>query len=253
MGFRRPQGQPNYPDYPPPPGTSPREPEVILRQVSPTTFQLLHGFLYDREGTRETYEVPAHDPYADPGKRNNSTDLASVPPLLSWFIGTYGLHTKAALFHDHYVDTPEAMSRKQADTLFRDALRESGVHWLRRWLMWTAVSLRTSFKRVGMIAVVGHLLALTGATAWWVLGSLAWWIPLVIGFAGFVWGLHRWPLAIVGFALVALPASLALVSRLIAWLTELVEEVLVVANAKRKGEERPFEKPMINPSARKSF
>jgi hypothetical protein len=253
MGFSRPQGQPGYPDYPPPPGTAPEEPEVILRQVSASTFQLLHGFCYAREGTAEVYEVPAHDPYADPGAGDNSTDLASVPPLLTWFIGTYGLHTKAALFHDHYVDAPDAMTRKHADTLFRDALRESGVRWLRRRLMWTAVSLRTSFGALGMIAIVAHLLALTGATAWWVLGSLAWWIPLVIGVAGFVWGLHRWPLAVLGFAFVALPAALAFVSRLITWLTELVEEVLVVANAKRAGVERPFERPMVNPSAKRSL
>jgi len=253
MGFRRPDGQPGYPDFPPAPGMEPQEPEVILRQVSPTTFQLLYGFLYERQGKDETYEVPPHDPYADPKRRNNSTDLASVPPLLTWFIGTYGLHTKAALLHDHYVDAHDTMTRKHADTLFRDALRESGVHWLRRWLMWTAVSLRTSFRAVGIIIVVGHLLAFAATTAWWLLGPIPWWSPLVVGGAGFAWGLRRWPLAVLGFALVALPASLALVSRLIAWVTELVEEVLVVANAKRAGVERRFERPMVNPSAKKSF
>jgi Protein of unknown function (DUF1353) len=252
MGFRRPTGQPTYPNYPPPPGTGANEPEVILRQVSPSRFQLLHGFWYDRAGTEEQHFVPSHDPQTDPNDQNNSSDLASVPPLLTWFIGTYGIHTKAALFHDHHVDAG-AMPRKHADTLFRDALRESGVRWLRRWLMWTAVSLETRFGLVGFVVIVVHLIALTVAFGWWLFGSLSLWVPLGVFLAGFLWGLRRWPLALLGFALVGLPAFFALLARLVAWLTELVEEVLVVVKAKRAGEDRSFERPLVNPSAKKSF
>jgi hypothetical protein len=248
MGFTRPTNEPGYPNYPPPPGTGPQEPEIVLRQISPARFQLLHPFCYEREGSDEVYRVPAHDPHASPTDAN-STDLASVPPLLTWFIGTYGIHTRAALFHDHYVDAPPPMTRKQADTLFRDALRESGVRWLRRWLMWTAVSLRTSFGALGLVVIVIHLLELAVATGWWLLDSLPWGFPIAIAAAGFVWGLHRWPLAVLGFTLVAPPAGLAFVARLVAWITELVEEVVVYAYARR----RPLERPLLNPSAKKRF
>ncbi|MBA3288989.1 MAG: DUF1353 domain-containing protein, partial [Acidimicrobiia bacterium] len=32
---------------------------------------------------------------------------------------------------------------KHADYLFREAMKQSAVPWLRRWLMWAAVALRT--------------------------------------------------------------------------------------------------------------
>jgi hypothetical protein len=253
MGFRRPDGVPGYPNYPPPPGTGPEDPEVILRQVSAHTFQLLYGFEYEPAGTQDNYPVPPHDPQTSPQNKNNSSDLASIPPLLTWFIGTYGLHTKAVLFHDHYVDAEDTnMTRKQADTFFRDALRESGVRWLRRWLMWTAVSLRTSFGAVGLIAVLVHLVVLTAAAAYWLLGGGSWGPAAVLALVGFGWGLHRWPLAVFGFALVASPAALAWVARFVAWISEYIEEGILALKAKKTGEPRRFQRPRLNPSAKET-
>jgi len=255
VGFRRPQNDPNYPDYPPLPGGGPDDAEVILRQVAPSRFQLLHGFTYDREGTNEHYPLPPHDPYADPTVSGNWTDLASVPPILTWFIGTYGLHTRAALLHDHYVDVEpgDREKRKLADTVFRDALRESGVPWLRRWLMWTAVSLYTSVGKVGLFVLLAHLVLLAATTAWWVFGSLAWWIPLVLGLVGFAWGLRRWPLAVFGFALVGVPALLVGVVRLVTAFIEYVVETVVFLTAKVKREDRSFERPRVNPAAKRTY
>lgn len=250
MAFRRPVNDPDYPDYPP---VQPGEPEVILRQVAPTRFQLLHGFTYEPEGTSESWPVPAHRPEEDPEKAGNWTDLASVPPIMLWFIGTYGIHTKAALFHDHYVDQKDKMTRKYADTLFRDALRESGVRGLRRWLMWTAVSLFTRFGKVGVVVLCVHLVALAVTTAWWAFGSFPWWVPSALALAGFGWGLRRWPLAVFGFALVGLPAFLALVARLIAFVIEWFTELGRASNAKARGREHQFERPFVNPGAKKSF
>lgn len=253
MGFRRPDGVPGYPSYPPPPGTDPDEPEVILRQVSAHTFQLLYGFKYEPAGTQSSYPVPPHDPRTSPQAKNNSSDLASIPPLLTWFIGTYGLHTKASLFHDHYVDAEDhELTRKEADTLFRDALRESDVRWLRRWLMWTAVSLSTSFGALGLAAILVHLVVLTGATSYWLLWGGHWSPAAVLAVVGFGWGFHRWPLAVLGFTLVAAPAALAWVARFVALISEYVEEGILALKAKKAGEPRPFRRPLLNPSAKET-
>jgi hypothetical protein len=285
--FLRPRPRPKgYPeDYYPLPGTGGR-PEVVLRQVSPNAFQLVWGFTYQDAGSGDKYRVPAHNLKAD--AKGNSTDLASVPPLLWWLIASYGLHTRAALFHDHFVDNvPPGKTRKHIDTLFRDALRESGVLWLRRWLMWTAVSLRTRFGRVGMGVILVHLFFLTftamfwwfGHRDWWPLGWMpastrfdwvpgwpwkfvepgwpfdrlprgpfaTWWPVLISGLLGFLWGLRRWPLAVVAFAVVAVPALLALVSRLFVALTELIEEGVLELKALLTREPRDFRRPQLRP------
>jgi hypothetical protein len=292
MPFLRPDPRPpGYPeDYFPLPGTGER-PEVILRQVSPNAFQLLWGFTYEAPGSPADTgcKVPQHNPKADP--EENSTDLASVPPLLWWLIASYGLHTRAALFHDHFVDhPPKGKTRKDVDTLFRNALRESEVRWLRRWLMWTAVSLRTRFGRVGLVVILLHLTLLTfvtlfwlfGHRPWWPLGWMpassrfdrlpgwpwkvtdpgwpfdkldawpfaTWWPALLAGVVGFGWGLRRWPLAVVGFALVAAPALLAYLSRGIVLLTEFFEELLVKLSSQLRGKPREFKRPQFRPYQR---
>jgi hypothetical protein len=55
------------------------DPEVVLKQVGPNSFQLLHGFRYQVPPDGVIYLVRAHDPDRPPTAPNNSTDLASVP------------------------------------------------------------------------------------------------------------------------------------------------------------------------------
>jgi hypothetical protein len=79
-----------------------------------------------------------------------TTDLASVPVLLRWFAGRYGIHTPAALVHDWLIPQPvepplEAMTNEYADRYFRFMLGDLGVPMIRRWLMWAAVAARTRF------------------------------------------------------------------------------------------------------------
>src|SRR5262249_39141958 len=62
----------------------------------------------------------------------------------------YGRYTKAAILHDHLCDEARAnrFDRDDADGLFRRAMRELGVSFLRRWLMWGAVSLATQWIKL---------------------------------------------------------------------------------------------------------
>lgn len=94
------------------------------------------------------------------------TDLASVPRSLTWLLPRYGKYTKAAVLHDYLCQNfrttkavassppaspasatiPEELElkdRSDADEVFRQAMRELGVPWARRWVMWSAVNWAT--------------------------------------------------------------------------------------------------------------
>jgi hypothetical protein len=80
------------------------------------------------------------------------TDLTSVPAWFTWLIPKSGLHLPAALIHDGLVVAPgepqtyvadHEIPRATADQIFRDGMRDLGTSLLRRWLMWTAVTLAT--------------------------------------------------------------------------------------------------------------
>jgi Protein of unknown function (DUF1353) len=58
----------------------------------------------------------------------------------------YGHHTLPALLHDQLVDDDLVDDRERADRIFRDAMGEQGVGPVRRWLMWSAVSIATIAK-----------------------------------------------------------------------------------------------------------
>lgn len=88
-----------------------------------------------------------------------TTDLASVPRSLTWLFPRYGTYTKAAVVHDFLCQSfgrpadaatagPALLpleDRSDADELFRALMEQLGVAWLRRFLMWTAVSWATLF------------------------------------------------------------------------------------------------------------
>jgi len=107
----------------------------------------------------------------------NPTDLASIPRYLRWFESSYGAHTLAAIIHDDLiVNEPnggplgdDALS----DRLFREMMRTAGVPWLKRWIMWSAVALRSKW-------------AVGGIRRLWV---LVWVVLSAVGITSFVWGL----------------------------------------------------------------
>lgn len=211
-------------------------PEIQLRQVGPNSFQVMTPFKYQDPIDGGFHDVPAHDAT----KPSDSTDLASVPWILWWFIASYGHQTRPALLHDHLV-RPGAFDRHKADRIFRTALCESGVGFWRRWTMWAAVSVLTVMKkhtfRFVLLVVqltLGLVLlswaVLTGAgflpatidLSWlpwigasWVISEIPapWlvWLPVPLVLAS-IWG--KWfPLPAIGTyaGFVLLPATLAVV------------------------------------------
>jgi Protein of unknown function (DUF1353) len=107
---------------------------IKLAVIPPRQFRLLEPFVYvDRKGRR--HEIR--------DEILGETDLASVPWFMWWFVASYGRQTPAVLVHDQLVDT---IDRKYADWVLRTALKELGFSYLRRWLVWSAVSLETRFR-----------------------------------------------------------------------------------------------------------
>jgi hypothetical protein len=109
--------------------------EIHLRQVSDNEFALGRSFIFV-EGDRRVLVDAAH---------LQSSNLASIPGWLGWFMRRHGRHTPAALMHDLQVGESSTTvvsfkARTEADARFRAALRESGVPPVRARLMWTAVT-----------------------------------------------------------------------------------------------------------------
>jgi hypothetical protein len=103
---------------------------VVVEQVSDNTFCLQEPLIY--HGHYETFTVPA----------GYVTDFASVPRPLVWLIPTYGKYTQAAILHDYLItDAQPARLITSVDTdgMFRRVMRELGVPFARRWLMWCGV------------------------------------------------------------------------------------------------------------------
>jgi len=82
-------------------------------------------------GKVETFTVP----------EGMTTDFASVPRVFTWLLPRYGRWTQAAILHDYLWSSapPGTISKFDANGVFNRALRELGVPFLRRWIMWTAV------------------------------------------------------------------------------------------------------------------
>lgn len=76
------------------------------------------------------------------------TDFASIPALFGWLVPRSGDHLPAAVLHDalvqgqrSYVGPP--VTRDEADAIFKEAMGDLGTAVVRRWLIWTAVTLAT--------------------------------------------------------------------------------------------------------------
>lgn len=187
-----------------------------------------------------------------------TTDLTSVPSIFLWLVPRTGRHLPAALLHDglvrgSYVAAPGVdIDRERADLVFRAAMADTGTGLIRRWLMWTAVTLGTIFQdrrtrwssaelwrlritAVGTLlvtAVLGVLatfdlfdidVPIVGGVPW--MGEQAWWIELLTGAAGAIviplllgllWGRFRAAGMIAGVALALLLHVTAAVAALTA-------------------------------------
>ena len=203
------------------------QPAIRLLQVSPNAFQLLDGFRFERRdgSSPQVVTVPPHDPSRPPSD-GNATDLASVPWFLWWFISSHGRHTLAALLHDHLLADPQ-VDRREADLVFREALEESGVSWVRRWFMSAGVTLATKWKheRLRLLLLLGHLVASFTAGGLWLFGRLVsgWWVVASL-VAGVGWGV-LWPLMLSGLVLLGPPTVLVGVAVTIVYAAELIGNV----------------------------
>ena len=158
---------------------------VVVEQLDDREWVVREGFTY-RGGEGDVFEV--YD-----GMR---TDFASVPRVFVWLLPRYGRWTKAAILHDLLWREHAAQGRMDwidADGVFRRAMRELGVPFLRRWLMWTAVrwaALRkpggrrrwlTEAPRVLLFSVVAlpvvappAVLVLAALLLFWLLEAIFW-------------------------------------------------------------------------------
>lgn len=114
----------------------------LVKQVGDRDWEVVEPLTY--RGTTDEFVVPAGMP----------TDFASVPRAFVWFLPRYGRYTRAAILHDYLWrfrvnDPKDPISRADADGLFRRVMRELGVPFLRRWIMWTAVRLAALTKPDG--------------------------------------------------------------------------------------------------------
>lgn len=104
-----------------------------------------------------------------------TTDLATVPSFLWGVVASYGRQTLPAILHDmlcyasQLPGQPAAYrrrSRREADTLFRETLRDSGSGVVRRWVMWAGVRLGGRMlvaAALALLLVLIPLLLLLGA------------------------------------------------------------------------------------------
>lgn len=228
------------PGEPPDPGS---DPSIVLvrhiEEAGPELWSLERRLAYRDRHLGEIL-VPADDGFR--------TDLTSVPALFTWLVPKTGAHLPAALLHDALVagDDPSSyearaeIDRVEADRIFRDAMADTGTGVIRRWIVWTAVTVatlllgrdvpwsraRTWSYRVAVVTTIVVILylgysatAAILAQAWPLAAHLPWmaaerwWLRLLGGGAGAVvvplalsllWGRFRIAGAVLGVLLAVL-------------------------------------------------
>lgn len=126
---------------------SPLRSELEVNKVGPQLYRLRAPLIY--EGHTDTWIVPI----------GFETDLASVPRIIQWLLPHDGPYAPAAVVHDWlYRTRPLASSfsgplvscvvptqgytkitRKDADGVLRRIMRELGVSWWKRTLIYSSV------------------------------------------------------------------------------------------------------------------
>ena len=164
-----------------------------------------------RRLARDMPEPQAQRAYADASSYSprveNPTDMASIPRYMRWFENTYGRHTLAAIIHDDLiVEEPNGGalgSDTLADRFFRVMMRDAGVPWLKRWIMWAATATRSRWAAGGgrrISLLVWGALALVGIVAF---------VDAVLALLFDVWSpIEPLPLLVVSLVLPVVSSSL---------------------------------------------
>jgi hypothetical protein len=179
--------------------------ENPFRYADDRTITMLQERLVRNGKTIDQARAAVEDARTFSPSTENPTDLASIPRYLRWFESAYGAHTLAAIIHDDLIVEAPNGGPLEDDTLsdrfFREMLKSADVPWLKRWIMWAAVALRTRWAVGGvrrLSVLVWVLLSAVGIASFvWAFGSIA-----------FGWDdpIDRW--ALLGIA-VALPVVAA--------------------------------------------
>lgn len=107
-----------------------------VRVVPDGKYVLLQPLRYNkRKGV--SYTIP----------KGFKTDFASIPQGFRWLITGHDQTRKPAVLHD-YLYRKGIGTKKNADTLFKDAMKEEGTPWYKRHAAYLAVHLfgRGNFK-----------------------------------------------------------------------------------------------------------
>jgi Protein of unknown function (DUF1353) len=174
--------------------------QVQIQQVG-SSYRIVRQLGYRDPRYQEPFIVPADvDTF--------STDLASIPWMFAWLVPGLGTHLPAVLLHDGLVTDRgqppthigPKVDRVEADRILRDAMASLGTPRLRRWLMWTGVTVATCWSDVphrwwwrvvmpmtlGIVGLLGVLATLDLADVWDVLpwmGDRPWWAEFASGAA----------------------------------------------------------------------
>jgi hypothetical protein len=117
-----------------------KDPEVLVKEKGAQNWIVEASVVYG--GKEQVFEVC-------PGEE---TDFASVPRVLVWFLPRYGAYTLPAILHDHLwrIEAPKGtITYRDADATLRRAMRERGVPFATRWIMWAAVRWASVFTKKG--------------------------------------------------------------------------------------------------------
>jgi Protein of unknown function (DUF1353) len=160
--------------------------EVGLIQIDPSRFLVTKPFRFSDTAVEKmlTNQIVESGKSAEDARRavddaraftptsENPTDMASIPRFMRWFENTYGPHTLAAIIHDQLIvnepNTGALGSDTLSDRFFREMMRSAGVPWLKRWIMWSAVALRSRWAAGGirrLSLAIWIVLAIAGSAA----------------------------------------------------------------------------------------
>lgn len=140
-----------------------------LSTIGDTSFALMGDLCY--VGTEDGWTVP----------KGFETDFATVPRVIQWLIPTYGKYTLAAILHDYFcVELSKAFREQRepfitssdTDGVFRRVMRELGVPFAQRWLIWTGVrwgAIANKARRKGVVRDLPKMVLVSILSSWLVI------------------------------------------------------------------------------------
>src|SRR5918995_418085 len=167
----------------------------VVEQIGDSTFRI-------PEGAGFRYTPPEGEPVLVDATTLQSTDFASIPRYMSWFVSRHGRHTPAALVHDRLVVGDMSLEERiAADAVFLAMLDDLAVPPVQSRVMWAAVTAATRMRCSARSRA----------------GIIAWGVP-----AALLWGRQRAAGVIAGYAVpvVVVPAAASLAGYWCYWLVE---------------------------------